>query len=122
MLSWLFGRGGRARQVLMYTRKGCHLCDDAWELLQRAAKRHHLSLSKLDVDKDAALVERYGDCVPVVLIDGKVRFRGVVNEVLLERVLRHEPKDGFEPQSHRDHRASTEQNEREPSRPDSCSS
>ena len=93
MLSWLFGRGGPAREVLMYTRKGCHLCEDAWALLQRAAKRHRLSLSQRDVDDDPALAAEYGTCVPVVLIDGKVRFRGVVNEVLLERVLRHEPKE-----------------------------
>jgi glutaredoxin len=93
MLSWLFGAGGPTREVLMYTRKGCHLCDDAWALLQRAAKRYRLSLAQRDVDDDPALAAEYGTCVPVVLIDGKVRFRGVINEVLLERVLRHEPEE-----------------------------
>ena len=88
MLSWLFGAGGEAHEVLMYTRQGCHLCDDAWALLQKAARRHRLSLTKIDVDTDPALVERYGLCVPVVLIDGKERFRGVVNEALLGRTLR----------------------------------
>jgi glutaredoxin len=88
VLSWLFGAAQTPREVLTYTRQGCHLCDDAWEVLQRAATRHRLSLTKIDVDGDPALAERYGECVPVVLIDGRVRFRGVVNEVLLERVLR----------------------------------
>jgi glutaredoxin len=88
MLSWLFGAGGEPREVLMYTRQGCHLCDDAWALLERAARRHRLSLTKIDVDTEPALAQRYGECVPVVVIDGRERFRGVVNEVLLERVLR----------------------------------
>jgi predicted thioredoxin/glutaredoxin len=90
VLSWLFGAAQAPREVLMYTRQGCHLCDDAWEVLRRAATRHRLSLAKADVDGDPALAERYGECVPVVLIDGRVRFRGAVNEVLLERVLRQQ--------------------------------
>jgi len=36
---------------------------------------------------DPALAERYGLTVPVVAVDGKVRFKGVVNPVLLERLL-----------------------------------
>lgn len=51
-----------------------------------AAQQHRLTLRKIDIDSDAALVE-YGLCVPVVVIDGRVRFRGVVNSVLLERML-----------------------------------
>ena len=42
----------------------------------------------MDVDADPALAKQYGECVPVVTIDGKVRFRGRVNAVLLERMLR----------------------------------
>lgn len=87
MLSWLFGAEQTPREVVMYTRQGCHLCEDAWQVLERAARRHRLSLTKIDVDTDPALAERYGLCVPVVLIDGKERFRGVVNAALLERVL-----------------------------------
>jgi glutaredoxin len=72
----------------MYTRQGCHLCDDAWALLERSAERHRLTLRQIDIDTDPTLVEQYGLCVPVVVIDGRERFRGVVNEVLLERELR----------------------------------
>lgn len=96
MWSWLFGRGTPAREVTLYTRKGCHLCDDAWEVLCRAARRHRLSLRQVDVDSDPALKERYDQCVPVVAIDGRVRFRGAVNEVLLERILGAPPSPGGE--------------------------
>ena len=71
-------------QVLLFTRTGCHLCDEAEAILIR----HGLSPQKLDVDANPELRERYDTCVPVVVIDGKERFRGQVNEVLLKRLLK----------------------------------
>jgi glutaredoxin len=70
-------------QVTIYTRAGCHLCDDARELIER----YGLTPLLVDIDADPQLRERYTTCVPVVIIDGKERFRGQVNEVLLRRVL-----------------------------------
>jgi glutaredoxin len=89
---WLWG-GGRSqaaagRHVLFYTRRGCHLCDEAWEMVEAAQRRHGFTVERIDVDGDAALAAEHGECVPVVAIDGKVRFRGRVNAVLLERMLR----------------------------------
>jgi glutaredoxin len=77
----------------MYTRQGCHLCEQAWEVLSRAARRHALTLRQVDVDSDPVLVEQHGEHVPVVVIEGQVRFRGVVNPVLLERILRPGDQD-----------------------------
>jgi glutaredoxin len=71
----------------MYTRRGCHLCEQAWQQLEQAQKRYGFSLQQVDIDGDPQLVCDYGECVPVVTIDGKVRFRGVVNRMLLERLL-----------------------------------
>ena len=53
-----------------------------------ACQKHGFTLTVVDVDADPALAKQYGECVPVVTIDGKVRFRGRVNAVLLERMLR----------------------------------
>lgn len=69
--------------VTLYTHSGCHLCDDAHALLVR----HGLRPEIVDIDADSALRERFNTCVPVVVIDGKERFRGRVNEVLLRRIL-----------------------------------
>ncbi len=44
-----------------------------------------------DVDESEQLVCEFGNCVPVVAINGKVRFRGQVNEVLLRRLLEANP-------------------------------
>lgn len=75
---------GRLPPVVLYTRRGCHLCDQALAVLQQ----HGMTATLVDIDRDPALAERYGCCVPVVEIDGRVRFRGRVNEVLLVRLLR----------------------------------
>ena|SRR5437867_3800226 len=73
--------------LLLYTRAACPLCEDAWELLLRYQNRYGFVLETRDVDQSADLVREFGDCVPVVAIDGKVRFRGRINEVLLRRIL-----------------------------------
>jgi glutaredoxin len=70
-------------RVTLYTRQGCHLCDDAHALLVK----HGLAPELIDIDADPELRQRYTACVPVVIIDGQERFRGRVNEVLLARLL-----------------------------------
>jgi glutaredoxin len=97
MLGWLWAwwggkRGGALAhlRVVMYTRRGCHLCEDAWALLERERDRHGFALETTDVDTDPELARLYGQEVPVVTVNGKVRFRGAVNRHLLTRLLRAE--------------------------------
>jgi len=70
-------------RVVLYTRVGCHLCEDARALLVR----NGLSPLEVDIDGDAELQSRFNECVPVVEIDGQIRFRGRVDPVLLKRLL-----------------------------------
>lgn len=90
---WLRGRSGlrlpRLR-VVLYTRRGCHLCDDAWGLLAAEQRRCGFQLEAVDVDGTPGLAELYGEQVPVVAVGGTIRFRGGVNRVLLRRLLRAE--------------------------------
>ncbi|MCA9271075.1 MAG: glutaredoxin family protein [Planctomycetales bacterium] len=72
-------------ETIVYTRDGCCLCDEAVALLAR----HGLAPRLVDIDADPSLRQRFNTCVPVVYIDGKERFRGRVNEVLLARLLAH---------------------------------
>jgi glutaredoxin len=93
---WWFWQRRRPRSsanplhLVMYTRGGCHLCDTAWELLQERQKTYEYNLEAVDVDADSDLAARYGAEVPIVMVNGMVRFRGKVNEVLLDRLLRAE--------------------------------
>lgn len=69
--------------VVLYTREGCHLCEDA----QRLLEAHGLKPRLVDIDLDPELTARFGSCVPVVVIDGRTRFRGRVDPRLLRRLL-----------------------------------
>jgi len=69
--------------IILYTRRGCHLCDEALRVLVECG----ISPRLVDIDQDAELVSQYGQCVPVVVIGGKERFRGRINEVLLRRIV-----------------------------------
>lgn len=72
-----------SHDVVLYSRQGCHLCDEAQAIL----RQYGLAPQIVDIDTDPQLVVRYDTCVPVVEIDGQERFRGHVNEVLLRRLL-----------------------------------
>src|SRR5262245_3634661 len=76
----------------VYTRRECCCCHKALDLLKKFKHRHRFTIEEIDIDADPELVERHGESVPVVEVDGKVRFRGVINPVLLERLLASRPR------------------------------
>lgn len=89
---WRYLRGysaerGHGLKIIMYTRRGCHLCEVAWQLLRAEQERFRFQLESVDVDQQPDLAARYGEEVPVVSVNGKVRFRGIVNAALLRRLL-----------------------------------
>jgi hypothetical protein len=96
LLSWLraWGRSSTPAlthlRVVLYTRDGCHLCDDGLALLSDAQKKYRFELDVLDIDRSPELKACYGEWVPVVTMDSNVRFKGGVNPVLLRRLLRAE--------------------------------
>ncbi len=73
--------------VRVYTRTDCCCCHNAVDVLESYRKRYGYMIELVDVDGDPALAAQHGLSVPVVEIGGKVRFRGVVNAALLERLL-----------------------------------
>ena len=77
-------------RVRVYTREECGCCHKAIALLQEFQGRFRFDFDLVDIDRDETLRARFNEQVPVIEIDGKVRFRGIVNPVLLERLLRAE--------------------------------
>ena len=77
-------------RVVVYGRVDCCRCDEAWELLEKVRKSEDFELSKVDVDTDPALAERYGHEVPVIEIGGRKAFRFRVSEREFRRRLRRE--------------------------------
>jgi glutaredoxin len=62
-------------QVTLYTRPGCHLCDEAKQAILDANCRGNYTLQEVNIDLDPALARRYGWDIPVVLINGVETFK-----------------------------------------------
>ena len=69
------GEKQAAPQVVLYTRAGCHLCDEAKEQLRELRQKVVFDLQEVDIDQDPALHERYNDEVPVIFIHGRKAFK-----------------------------------------------
>lgn len=73
--------------ILLYTRRGCHLCEQAEDLLLHRGA----SVRLVDVDDDSAALTLYGLRVPVLEVDGVVLLEGRFDDRLLEAALRSGP-------------------------------
>lgn len=79
-------------QITLFGRQGCSCCDVARDLLEDYRARYRFHLDYVDIDTDPNLKSAYETEVPVVAVNGKVRFRGRVNPVLLNRLLEAESR------------------------------
>ena len=59
------------RDVTLYTRPGCHLCEEAKATIQPLLKELGASLTEINIDTDTELKERYGWDIPVIFIGKK---------------------------------------------------
>jgi glutaredoxin len=76
------------RQVLLYSRPGCGLCDEARAVILAERERSEFEFAEEDVTDDDALEREYGIRIPVVLIDGEERFEVRVDPRSLARAVR----------------------------------
>ena len=67
-------------EVVLYSRKGCHLCEVAKESLERLAHRAQFIWREVDIDQDEDLRQKYNDEVPVVFINGRKAFKYKMDE------------------------------------------
>lgn len=68
------------RTVVVYSRKGCHLCEVVKEALDKLSRRGGFTWHEIDVDADADLRREFNDQVPVVFIDGRKAFKYHMDE------------------------------------------
>ena len=54
-------------ELTLYSRDGCHLCEDMEVQLNELAAEHDFSVNRIDIDSQPALVESYGSRVPVLM-------------------------------------------------------
>jgi glutaredoxin len=70
--------------LTLYSRPGCHLCDDARAALERVRSRTPFSLLEVDITTDHELHRRYLERIPVVSLNGEELFEFFVDEAALE--------------------------------------
>ena len=58
-------------RVTLYSRPGCHLCDDARVVVEQVCSELGESYVEVSIDDDADLQRRFGDEIPVTFVDGR---------------------------------------------------
>jgi glutaredoxin len=58
-------------RVTLYSKPGCHLCDDARQVVSAVCAQAGVPWTEVDITQDADLNERYWEQIPVTLVDGR---------------------------------------------------
>jgi glutaredoxin len=78
-------------RLTIYSKPGCHLCDDMKSLVHRVIATHvnaaTITLDEIDISTDPVLLDRYGLEIPVLMIDGKKVAKYRVSEPQLRRMV-----------------------------------
>jgi glutaredoxin len=75
-------------QVQIYTRPGCHLCEEAKREILAAGCADQYVLEEVNIDTDTALAELYGWEIPVITINGTKAFKYRLTAAEFKRKLK----------------------------------
>jgi glutaredoxin len=73
--------------LTIYSRPGCHLCDEMKEVVDRVGRTSPLTVEVIDISHDPELERLYGMEIPVLLVNGKKAAKYRVGEEELQRIL-----------------------------------
>ncbi len=74
-------------RVLLYSKPGCHLCEDARAIIERVCAEVGTSYDEVDITTSAALMAEYGEQIPVTVVDGAQHDFWRVDEARLRAAL-----------------------------------
>ena len=81
-------------QATIYSRPGCHLCDEMKSVVARVARTTPMTIEEVDISGDPALESLYGLEIPVLLIDGRKAAKARVTEDTLRRIIAGRAQSG----------------------------
>jgi len=79
-------------KLTIYSKKDCHLCDIAKEILLNLQPELQFSITEVDIEKDSEKSEKYKYLIPVVEMDGEVIFTYRINEDELKNLIRQKSR------------------------------
>ena len=74
-------------RVTVYSRPGCHLCEEALVVVARVCADLGETYDEVNIDDDAGLTERFGEEIPVTFVDGRQHDFWRVDEQRLRAAL-----------------------------------
>ncbi len=74
--------------VTFYTKAGCHLCEEARELLEDIASNTPFTLTEIDIRSDMALYEQYRYRIPVILLNEETLLEGRIEGYELDAAFK----------------------------------
>jgi len=80
-----------APRVRLVGRAGCHLCDDARDVVERVCAEVGETFEEVSIDDDADLAARYAEEIPVTFVDGRQHDFWRVDEARLRAALARPP-------------------------------
>ena len=79
-------------EVTIYSKPGCHLCDEAKAVLLKVQRAEPFILREINIEEDAAAWEAFKEEIPVIFIAGRKAFKYHVSErEFLQRLRREKP-------------------------------
>src|SRR5260221_7778543 len=87
--AWFLPETREQMRVVVYTRADCPLCDKAAAFLTAEQPRLGFTLEWVNIATDPELAARHGESIPVVEVNGAVRFRGQINPLLWRAFMRN---------------------------------
>ena len=73
--------------VIVYSRPGCHLCDDAKLAIETAGCTDRFTLEEVNIESDGELLRKYQYDIPVVMLNGVEVFRHRVSADEFKRLI-----------------------------------
>jgi glutaredoxin len=58
-------------RITLYSKPGCHLCDDARQVIERVCAEVGTSYDEIDITTSPELITAYGEQIPVTFVDGR---------------------------------------------------
>ena len=86
-------------RVTLYTKPGCHLCEDARAIVEQVCAEVGADWSEVDITQDEELFTEYGEQIPVTFVDGKQHDFWRVDPARLRKALTGADADPVQPET-----------------------
>jgi hypothetical protein len=80
-------------KLRIYSRPGCHLCEEMMAVVRRAIRGRVVTIEEIDISTDPDLERLYGEQIPVLTIDGRKVAKYRISEEALTRALENEKRN-----------------------------